>query len=466
MTRLRLDENAFQSPSGAARAPAPHAVWPAAIVILSLGLFLAAQGGALTGPASGALAYLPPAIASLLAAIYCWMRFRHEASGWWLGCTASFLLFLTLTGQQILLEAFALPLLPPATADGGRPLPWQPWVAGRLVLALGILSAYSASRGLQARAGAAARHSAITVGALSLFFCPVWTDLLPVQPYFPAANGLSAIDSVLLVLSGLALVFAYGRTRLEMRRGDPFHGLLCDWFLALAWSAACRAFPFGDVRTAIWVELTAVGISSMAVSARLVWHLSGSGGRLASRMACVTAARDVLAECAGVDDGRLAGTFVEAVGRAVHAARAMLLTVVPGEQAVVVSAAAPPPRTGIQTGSRLSLEPGRRNGFAGGPAVRCLKEGRTLVVPDASSDVEFVHWTEFTDEGAYQVCIPVAGREGCAGVLLLWFPGNAWRPWECVPMAEEIVRSCAPLLARLPALNGTIHLETPAAGAA
>jgi hypothetical protein len=33
-------------------------------------------------------------------------------------------------------------------------------------------------------------------------------------------------------------------------------------------------------------------------------------------------------------------------------------------------------------------------------------------------------------------------------------------------MAEEIVLSCAPLLARLPALNGTIHLETPAAGAA
>lgn len=466
MTRPWLDENPSDSGSSAGRTATHQAIWPAGIVILSLTVFLAAQAGLLAEPAAAALAYLPPAIASMMAAIYCWMRFRHEASGWWLGCTASFVLFLILTGQQILLEAFPLPGLPPASADGWRPLPWQPWVAGRLVLALGILSAYSATRGLQAQAGTAARHSAATVAALALFFCPVWAALLPAQTYFPAANGLSAIDSVLLVLSGLALVFAYARTRAEMRRGDPFHRLLCNWFLALAWSAACRAFPFGEVRTAIWVELMAVGISSTVLCAQLVWHLAGSGGRLASRMACVTAARDVLARCARVPDAQLAQTFVEETARAVHSARAMLLTVIPDEDAVVVSAAAPPLKTGIETGAKLSLKPGRRNGFAGGAAARCLKERRTLVVPDASSDVEFVHWTEFTDEGAYQLCIPVACREGCAGVLLLWFPGERWRPWECVPMAEEIVRSCAPLLARLPSLYACIELQTAAPGAA
>ncbi len=466
MTPSRLPEKPSLSVLTAAPAPPHGAIWPAAIVLLSLAVFLAAQSGLMDGTSAAALAYLPPAIASLTAAIYCWMRFRHEASGWWLGCSASFLLFLLLTGQQMLLEAFLLPGIPQASPDGVRPLPWQPWIAGRLVLALGILSAFGASRGLQVQAGPEARQSAVTIAALSLFFCPAWVMMLPVQSYFPAANGLSAIDSVLLVLSGLALVFAFARTRVEAERGEAFHRILCNWFLVLAWSAACRAFPFGDVRTAVWVELMVVGLSCLVLCAQLVWHLSGSGGRLASRMACVTAARDVLSACARVPDAELASVFVHATARAVHSARALLLTVLPEGEEVVVSAASPPPKTGLQTGDRLSLQPGRRNGFAAGPAARCIRDRRTLVVPDACSDVEFIHWSEFTEESAYQVCIPVVYRDRCCGALLLWFPGERWRPWECVPMAEEIVRSCAPLLSRLPSLQQLITLEDAAPGAA
>jgi len=459
--------NSPQTATSTERRTHALAIWPSAIVLFSLAVFLSRQIALERAPDAFALAYVPPAIASLCAAVYAWLRYRHESSGWWLGCAASFFLFFSATGQQLLLEAGGVISSSGAVSPSvSHPMPWQPWIAGRLLLALGMLSAFSAPRSLLAQGGPSGRQAVMTVGALSLAVCPLWAARLFENLYVPAAHGLTAIDSVVLVLSGFALIFAFARARREMTHGDPFNRLLYVWFLALGWSAACRAFPFGDIRTAVWVEMLVVGAASMVLCAQLVWLIAGGAGQSGLRLRMLEAAHDVLRSVASVRDEDVAGRLAWTACEAARAGRAMVLIRLPDSDTVTVAGVFPESETDTQVGTRLDMARGFRKGFADGPAARAMSARRTLVVTDTESDVVFVHWREFTDSPAYQVSIPFADGSESFGALLLWFPDGRWRPWECVPLAEEVVEACLPLLSRLPSLYASIELEREAQGVA
>lgn len=435
-----------------------RAIWPAVVVIFSLTLFLAGQMRVFQALPPLAFAYIPPAMASLSAAIYCWLRFRQQAHGWWLGCSSAFMLFFILTGQQILLEMASA--FNPGWGNLllNQPLPWQPWFVARLVLAVGILSAYSVPDGLLKQAGSATRQAAFMVGLMAVMFCPLWPSLVSADLYAPAANGLSVLDSLALVLSGFALILAYARARFSLHRKEPFDHVLYTWLIALAWSSACRAFPFGSVPTAVWIEIMVVGVASVTLCAQLMWHIAGSGGNQQNQIAALTASRTVLGAIAGSDEEELPDLFARISMDVTRCSRLMLLIRHSDATSIRVAASWPATQNIRQKGDELSLEPGRRNGFANGPAARCIRNLQTIVVSDAESDVEFIHWREFADSGSYQVSIPLLVGGECFGALLLWFRGDNWRPWLCVPMAEEIAAACSPLLGRLPSFYSIIRL--------
>lgn len=421
----------------------PHrSLWPAALVIVSLGVFAIGQLAATRPPSPGALVHFPAMTAAISAAAYAWIRFRTEASGWWLTVGASFALFLVLTSEQMALEALGA-----SSFVDGRRVPWQPWNAARLVLGLGVLSAYSAPRGLLPQAGNALRLAVRTVTCLAILACPVWAALLPWAIYEPGPNGLTTIDCVLLTAGGLVTLLAFARARGEVigGSGDPFSRLLYTWLLALGWSAACRAFPFGSPATAAWVEMLVVGLASFVLSAQLVCVLAGPRARLEMELAGLRASSQVLANIATADRDAIAASFTEGCAISAGAQRTMLIAV--SGASARVFAVYPPGSAAAIPGDALSLKPNRKAGFANGPTARAIAEGKIVVAEDVAADAEFICWRDLEEEPGIQVTIPILADGRAAGAVLLWFRAEAWRPWECVWMARAIAESCAPIIA-------------------
>ncbi len=439
--------------------PGP-ALWPALLVVVSLGFFLARQISPDVSPSPTALAYVPAAMASLTAAIMAWQRFRQQATGWWLGASASFFLFFILTVQQVLLATWGGLL----GMDAVR-MPWQPWFAARLLLALGILSAYGAPKGLLPQAGAAKRWAVAKIACFSLLASPFWAVHLRWSLYRPAANGLTVVDSLLLVASGILLVMAFARTRQALKSGGLFHRLLYTWLLALGWSAACRAFPFGGASTANWVELLVVGVAGSIMCAQLVWVSGSSRARLETAVRRMSAVHTVLRHLAGAAPERIPQEFLASCAHALKPGRAVLLLTKQDEPAVEVAAVLPADSGKAKVGDVLSLDSPRRSGFHTGPTAQAMRDKRTLVVDGIRSDVSFVDWRELAGGQGYQVSVPLVSGGHCAGALVLWFPEEAWKPWECGPLAEEIVEAAVPAIIRMQKMHPPAKPEDSAQNA-
>lgn len=425
------------------RAAIPRqAVWPAALVLVSLVAALLRQQDPDLTLRLSALAYVAPMIASICVAIISWIRFKSEPSGWWLGIASSFFLFFILTGQQFLLEAFRL--------NQQEPLAWQPWTVARLLLALGVVSASASGMGLLAQAGRSRRETAWWLLIMSAFAGPLWTRLLPGDLYWPAANGLSAVDSVTLVLGGLATVAAYLRIRQPVLESGGLAPLLQQWLLALAWSAACRALPLGSPADSAWVEMLVVGAASLALTAQMIWQVADANAASESRLASLESSREVLKCISTLPEGSISGVFLRTACLHLGADKASLLLAVPDEpETFVVAGEFPEGGTASCRGKRLSTEQQRRPGFWSGPAARAIKTGKTVAVDGVHSDVEFVRWRDAAQSQAYQLSLPVIAGGRVVGAALFWFVQGMWRPSVCVPVAEAVVDASSGVIARL-----------------
>lgn len=428
--------------SGSAPTTRPiQVVWPAFVVVLSLALFLGHQSGLLSNASPETLAYFPPLAAALAVTVFAWQRYRREANGLLLGVAGTFFLFMVLTGQQAFIDA-----LGGAKNALGKELPWNPWYVARLAVACGLFSALAAPPGLVVQSSRAVRQSMFTILLVSFLGFPIWATRLPFDLHLTTASGLSLADSLLLVASGLLLVMVFARLRRNLAGSDPLYHILYGWVLILAWSAACRVFPYGDPTVAHWVELVSLGIASVVLCGQLVWSAVALQGQYETEASYLSASRDVLAHIVSTSREKTAEVFLESCSRVSGCNKGLLLLLSEDGNHAIVAATYPAREVPVEPGKTLSLEPERRTGFWSGPTARAIRERKTVVVEAVMSDVEFVNWREVAEGAGYQVSIPVIHDGKIAGAVALWFTEDRWQPNVCMPIAQTVVESVASAL--------------------
>lgn len=419
-------------------------IWPSFVVLLSLTLFLGHQSGLLAHARPETLAYFPPIAAALAVTVFAWQRYRREANGWLLGVAGTFFLFLVLAGQQAFIDA-----LGGAKDTLGKDLPWQPWFVARLAVACGLFSALAAPPGLVVQSSKAVRQSMFTIVLVAFLGFPIWATQMPFDLHIRTASGLSVADALLLVASGLLLILVFARLRRNIASTDPLYHILYGWVLILAWSAACRVFPYGDPSIAHWVELVSLGIASVVLCGQLVWSAVALQGQYETEASYLSASRDVLSRIVSSPREQTPDVFLESCSRVTGCNKGLLLMLSDSGNQAVVAATYPVRAVPVEPGKTLSLEPERRTGFWSGPTARAIRERKTVVVEAVMSDVEFVNWREVADGAGYQVSIPVIHQGKVAGAVALWFTEDRWQPNVCMPIAQTVVESVASALSSL-----------------
>ncbi len=111
--------------------------------------------------------------------------------------------------------------------------------------------------------------------------------------------------------------------------------------------------------------------------------------------------------------------------------------------------------------TELKPIPERLGEFATGSCARAMAQQKTVFVDGLYSDVEFVPWHEVAHSGAYQGSTPLSHERKTIGGLISWFSPEVWKPWRCVPLAEELAATTTPLWAKIyqASSDGTMHKQ-------
>lgn len=418
------------------------AVWGACLgVLLAASVCLGFPTGV---PTPGVRAALEACVGACYLAVFshCLMRLVYSRWPSWLLFTAGF-------GGLTVSSLFSV-----FAAVG---MTWEPAVLDRLEALHAALLPACVFLFVLAANGAHARHSGLRagswrsharVGILLAALAAAWQ--LGALRYAVDVIAATKIDVALAVDIASALVLLVLVCRapyLAVSRRDEIIVPVSYWAVAQLMGSALALGIWGQ-QPAPWWQVG--GLELAGIAALLVGLSSGNERAhrdVAEKIMDLQAMQHISWSLVGASDiDELCAALARAISEGFDAQMVAVYLGGDSGEELVVAATHGIDDNSVSTGKVWSILPARRPGFHNGHTARAYAGGKTEVVPEIFSDVEFMPWRSVARHEGMVVSTPIPYKERTIGVINLFMPGATSVPEGRIAFLEAVAAAVSPAI--------------------